>query len=832
MNSIPEDGQQATRRTAPATLVEVPSEATQRKHPLPSPAPKFNLLADPPLLLAGVIFPVFVIGLEWWTHMCAGVFFDPIPTLWHILAVAAVPLANLAVYWGVRTNPINFSPALRWANGFAVGIAAYYTLLFVPLMPLAVLALVFMGMGALPMAPLAALVSALNCWRRLRRSDLVGFHNKYQWRGMGCAVVVLMLLGWPRAITELGLQWAASESSVTKRRGDTVLRTLGSGDWMLRACYRRQGRPMDILSLLTPDWNTVTTDKARAIYYRVTGIPFNGVPPPAFSDAPTINPLADFSFDVDQGGQSVAGRLKGLSLSESRLDGSLDPDAALGYLEWTLLFKNVRDVQQEARAQIALPPGGVVSRVTLWINGEEREATFAGRGKVREAYERVVQRRRDPVLVTTQGPDKVLVQCFPVPPAGTMKVRIGITTPLALKDEKQVLLRLPHFSERNFSLPDGFNHSVWVESKQPMQVPGTSWTAEKVKEGAYAVRMQLKDPQLSNNAAALWAGRDRGFRSAWTRDPFRDDDSVILQQVEPVTQQPPRRIIIVVDGSAGMKDYYQQIAAALSRLPPGRMVSVLAAGDGVSELTQGPSYVTPATIQNVTKRLGRLHAVGGRDNTPALLHAWNLAAGSPDSAIVWIHAPQPVLLGSVEALRQRWERRPNGPRLYSVQVSPGPNLVLERLDGLSAVESVPPWGEPRGTLETLFARWDNGSPQFVLIRKSLQRSQVSRGPNTKETSAHLARLWARDRIINLTETRHLEEAVATAARYRLVTPVSGAVVLETREDYLRAGLEPAESGKIPGIPTIPEPETWVLLGLAAMLVLLTIRRGHLSCRAA
>ncbi len=99
-------------------------------------------------------------------------------------------------------------------------------------------------------------------------------------------------------------------------------------------------------------------------------------------------------------------------------------------------FRNQHEwSQREARAQVLLPPGGVVSRVTLWVNGEPREAAFAGRGEVRAAYQQVaVQQRRDPVLVTMSGPDRVLVQCFPIQPnGGTMKIRLGITVPLLIE---------------------------------------------------------------------------------------------------------------------------------------------------------------------------------------------------------------------------------------------------------------------------------------------------------------------------------------------------------------------------------------------------------------
>ncbi len=66
------------------------------------------------------------------------------------------------------------------------------------------------------------------------------------------------------------------------------------------------------------------------------------------------------------------------------------------------------------------------------------------------------------------------------------------------------------------------------------------------------------------------------------------------------------------------------------------------------------------------------------------------------------------------------------------------------------------------------------------------------------------------------------DAVALASRYQLVTPVSGAVVLETQQDYAAAGLEPVAPGSVP---TIPEPETWALM-IVALLALLWRRKAR------
>ena len=61
---------------------------------------------------------------------------------------------------------------------------------------------------------------------------------------------------------------------------------------------------------------------------------------------------ADFGvFDPNTGGSEVGGILPGLSLSESRIDGSVDPAAGTSYLEWQLNFRNeLQQVIEIARA--------------------------------------------------------------------------------------------------------------------------------------------------------------------------------------------------------------------------------------------------------------------------------------------------------------------------------------------------------------------------------------------------------------------------------------------------------------------------------------------------
>ncbi len=201
----------------------------------------------------------------------------------------------------------------------------------------------------------------------------------------------------------------------------------------------------------------------------MTGKTFNSVPKPENFHGQGFRS----NWDRDLAGREVGGRVKGLSVVSSEMKGSVDGDAALAYLEWTMSFETTEEGQSEARTQLLLPPGAVISRVTLYIDGQEREAAFAATEKARAAYESVVLTRRDPLLVTQKGKDRVQVQCFPVVKGPPMKIKLGFTVPLLPKDDGRfATLLLPTMAERNFHIPDGFRHVAAGRVHEPALHPG------------------------------------------------------------------------------------------------------------------------------------------------------------------------------------------------------------------------------------------------------------------------------------------------------------------------------------------------------------------------
>ncbi|MFN0111853.1 MAG: VIT domain-containing protein [Blastocatellia bacterium] len=771
--------------------------------------------AGGPFFFFGVAIPASAIFLELLAGVCANMFFDPIPTIWHKLLVCMVPLANFAIWWELKNDDAEYSPRLAAASGLAIGVSAFYALLFVPLIPFAAIGIIVLGIGILGLSPQLSFGTSVRGaiqLRRLNRAQSEQTPTRFSFATCLVGGVILSLgtlaaLEARTTLTRINLQRAASTDSATSTNGVRWLRSYAAENTLLEACYWRPTRATDLFGTLLTLGNPVTPAQAQTVFYRVTGKSHLSLPKPQITSEEGFFRL---DLGTDRGLGPVNGLMKGLSLSSSRIDGLIDADAALGYFEWTMIFQNNSTAQQEARAQIQLPPGGVVSRLTLWVNGEPREAAFASRGKVEAAYQAVVSARRDPVLVTSSGDDRVLVQCFPVLPNGEMKIRFGVTAPVTLESKARGWLRLPTIIERNFGV-EGLNHAVWFESKSELLSPSGALMAERPEQRLFAVRGALTDNELISTHQSVNIERSAEASEFWASDPNSKASDTVRQTIEERDWQRPQRVVLVVDASQNMQPHLTAIADSVQRLPEAIELIALAAGDEIAEFKGA-----------VADKIRRIKPVGGNDNLPALNRAWDLAAQQPGSAILWIHESKPVLIGNADELRQRWERRPGSPQMFDLPVLGGANRVAEKLDGIEAIETVERSGNLENDLDRLFARWRGQSKQIVIHREKAENRQQEQRKDLQQTSSHLARLWAFDETRRLIAAKQTDAAVKLAATYQLVTPVSGAVVLETAEQYQRAGLEPVPPNSVP---TIPEPEEWLLMFVAlAVLLWMTCRR--------
>jgi hypothetical protein len=120
-------------------------------------------------------------------------------------------------------------------------------------------------------------------------------------------------------------------------------------------------------------------------------------------------------------------------------------------------------------------------------------------------------------------------------------------------------------------------------------------------------------------------------------------------------------------------------------------------------------------------------------------------------------------------------------------------------------------------LRTYFARWQPGARERIVERRSVPASQSP--ADAPRASSHVVRLWAAQEA-GRTASTNRPHAVEVAVAHQIVTPFTGAVVLETAEQYERNGLEPAKSGSTPNV--TPEPRTWILIAIG-VFVLMALR---------
>ena len=761
------------------------------------------------ILLPAVLLPLVTLIFEWISGTSAGVLFDPIPNTLHVLAVLSVPLVNLGLWWAGREKLARFSGQLGWLNGIAIGICIYYCIVYLLFVPFATLGILFFGLGLIPLSPYIALMATPYLrsvyGRRIGRARLPG-----RW-GILAGLVFMLLLQVPAGLTHYGLAQAVSGDKNRQLRGIQILRNFGDKELLLRASYGLLDRDLDLnlVRQIASGGIPVSAEQAREVYYRVTGTPLNSVPPPAlYTRAGRWSVLEDeFTWDNALGGDAVAGRVKGLSLMSSRMDAAVESDASIVYCEWTMEFKNISSQQREARAQVALPPGGVVSKVSLWINGEEREAAFAGRAQVREAYQEVaVIQRHDPVLVTTCGPDRILMQCFPVPPGGgVMKVRVGITAPLLLRTKATGDFVWPKFLERNFGIAPNLKHTLWAGLLNTRNSTNHD-TDTTLPARNTLFREAVLERDFATGDRFLQIKRNPDINTVWTESDKSGE--VIEQTIEPFRQKMPSRLVVVIDGSKGMSEAAREIAKALSGVPRSMEVSVIIAGD---ELDETPNFkaANSSVSEQAQQTLSQTHFVGGQDNVPALEAALELAVTGRTSAIVWIHRPQPVLLASESRIRQSIERTGAGISLYEIQVGNGPDRILEKLDGLSAVKHVPRLGSVETDFKGLIQEWTGEKATWRFSRK-----KVAAPASGEHVSRHIERLWAKEEAMRLARLRLRNAAIQIAAVNQLVTPVTGAVVLETKQQYDQHNLTPADPMTVPAI---PEPGVFTLVALAGAI---------------
>lgn len=754
-------------------------------------------------LFCGVILPTIAMLFETTFHFCAHNFFDPFPTPSHVVLFGLIPLSNFLVWLGTRKDLSNHYAFMSLASGMAMGVSCLYSLMFLPLTPISCFFTLALGFGLLGLAPLLSVPCNLIAGKTVcRLADRKGtYFNAHQFEHMGHMIILVMVIAieLPSTLTRINLAKAADKNVIESSAGVDWLRRYGSQEVLLRSCYERSGKATDILGSLYESAHHTTIDQNRKVFFKVTGKPYNSVPIPkaaratiqhtgVITDPANLNAGVDDEFDIDTdiAGEEVCGVARGLSASQSEITGNIDPNTALASLNWSIAFTNDSKFDREARAKILLPPHAVTTKATLIIDNVERDATIMVRSQARARYKKAVMAKKDPLLVSTCGSDQVLVQCYPVRPGQTVKVKLQIAAPMSITKDKQAKLIMPAFSERNFQVDTPVK--VDIQSSEPTAAGGFKGDIENAKLACFGAIVSA--PRKANGEAISYEGKELPGQFNITRN------------LRPAAYNGINSLLVVIDGSASMQPYFAQIAEALKAVPPSMQVQIKVVGDTTTELYPGLQPGGSAAVLTAAETLKTMKAEGGQDDSATLDDSLSLAAMSSKMAVLWVHAAQPVTSGSsatIQASLKRTER----PLLFDMQVMAGPNELLNGVNSQKALVRVERSGDLKNDLITFFNACSDAStnpePEYSFSQATAKNpsavdiATTAEKSNTIPVDKRLAQIWANERIAEDLRNPVLasgSEPGMLAQAFQIVSPVSSAIVTEPEEKTLATAVKP------------------------------------------
>lgn len=533
-----------------------------------------------------LMVPSLVVLLDVWTGMSGAMLGSAMGRWPQYLLVGFALFAGWFHFFRTTNDDVETLEAPWWhgmIRGAGLMVAGYYAVLFLPLLIggtfvylSGVVMTVGLGLIALPfffVCVVIAMGPLFLMFGLLRKRGFL-FERKILLGGLGLGLLGILLVEVPGAVTDHGVR--SGDAKLVRDWGsEDVLRTMAEDEF-----YEVDSSAL-LLSFFRGDFRSdmmdgfvakrVSNRDARLMYYRVFGESVDVVKRDqvarggrGFGGRNSRN--SGWEADEHLGGEDVMGVWEDLAMDSSRLDGHVDAASGLGYWEWTMEFENTAKIPREARMQILLPPHGVVSRLTLWVNGEPREAAFASTAKVAAAYKKIaVVQRRDPVLVRWIGPDRVMVQCFPVPVGGKMKVRVGVTAEV----DEMGRFYAPRLIEQNFVVPESLKTGVWVQGDSEFEMEGIDgegasgkWRETHGELPTYAM--------TKRHAFVRVDGEDRPVR-VWTEDRFAAEGEGFLvgERVVKDVLKPKGALVAVVDGSVDVGKWREGISEALREVRDG-----------------------------------------------------------------------------------------------------------------------------------------------------------------------------------------------------------------------------------------------------------------------
>ncbi|RPD39648.1 XrtN system VIT domain-containing protein [Chitinophaga barathri] len=725
----------------------------------------------------------------------------------------------------------------RAATGFVAGLAllayVYLAVYLFPLYPVSIPGLIALGLSIHTFVPaVLCYVTSRNLIRhRLWKTGIVGF-------AAGLLVVIVFSLTYNRHVNQLtriynrqqvrgdGRLPAWIEAAQQLDNGFVMERVLKTGIVYLegeREFFSFRGLP-------SRNWgNSLEHDPLVTIASLVS--------PKAAALPEERIKILETMYDKRHEGEERLWSGHALYTSYVSTQVKIWPELHLAYTEKALTVTNTeRWGNQEAIYTFQLPEGGVVTSLSLWINGKEEKAILTTREKADTAYRTIVGvERRDPSVVRWQEGNRVSVRVFPVGANDTRMFRIGVTAPLsAVNDRLQydnITFQGPpnRFTTEDISIAlegnaDGFTPPPGFRRA------GNAWE----REGRYDAHWHLQldsSPIIPNTFT--FNGR------SFSIEPYKLQRSPVQTDV----------IYLDVNSAWSHAEFSEAVRLAGTRAVKvplgGQLLNVTAKNKDelFEELHSQRFSLFP--LQNITDPEHALLITKNPPASPSLrdlegsLFREELAAYLANNALPKIrlmnlggNTLSPYLRALKESRVFRYEQ---GGLLQlnvllttntfagdtetenRVVIDQAQAAIVQTYDSAVVVQEAA--AAIRDTVTT-------AAPPAAPAPGKKDTPGVTAGKPLSNAPDHLMRIFAYNHILRetgkglITASEGQEKLVDVAREAYVVSPLSSLVVLETQHDYDRFGIkdegESLKNASLQSKGAVPEPHEWALIVIALL----------------
>jgi hypothetical protein len=674
-------------------------------------------------------------------------FKHPIETLVECVAVIAVPVANFLAWRAFCNGDKGHGMRLCLLNGMALGTgilaAAFSAIGFFDDHPLA--------LGAMSSVAACSAATSLTLCLKLRQLAETRLSRTRRLLYAGCGLLLSVgMLGAAEArsfVIRLSESMALSTNIADREVGMQHLRQLDcEQDLRMQCADERTAGLCGLLFKISPQ-------RERRLYFELTGKPYGN----SFTDS--VYSMSDEYLQRNVVGDAV----KELSLVRSAITGDVNNRSLTCTTDWTMVLKNDGFVNREARAEIALPPGAVVSDLTLWSNGQPYRAGF---GELHGSYGWTGSSVNQPAVVTDLGRGRVLLQCSSVPAQGEQKVRLAITTRLKPESQTQATLVLPQVVAANFSPCK--EHRLRLRSADEMSMALAGVRRVDAPDGTKLLEGSLKDDNVHGAPQMVRVTRNAEVGPFVARDDFSPEGGYIVETLNRTEITAPDNLVVVLDGSQSMRNNFEMVRNALLALPKNVKASLLVAGKG-DNLEAQP-------LDEGLKKLDAKQFTGGYDNLEAVIKAAELAGDTKHGAVLWIHGPQPSFNEEIYITTPYISR----PRFYEMALDNGftdVNEFLRNHQEIGPFVAVPRCLSLGEDLTAFVNRWAPGSVDYVLTFNHVHNNPDRALLPAREAAA-ISKLYVRDACQQMLQAHQTAQAAQAASGARIVTTVSSAAVTQ------------------------------------------------------